>query len=60
MTVLPAGAPRADPEVAAPFPRTMADYVKNYHVLYTHYRQPMGGDPRPLLEPEHHILYLDM
>lgn len=38
----------------------MQDYVKNYHVLYTHYRQPMGGDPRPLLEPEHHILYLDM
>ena len=38
----------------------MADYVKNYHVLYTHYRQPMGDDPLPLLEPEHHILYLDM
>jgi hypothetical protein len=38
----------------------MADYVKNYHVLYTHYRQPMGGHPYPLLEPEHHILYLDM
>jgi hypothetical protein len=38
----------------------MIDYVKNYHVFYRHYRQSLDDHPFPLLEPEHHILYLDM
>jgi hypothetical protein len=36
------------------------DYTKNPHMLYTHYRQIFEGEELSLLEPEHHIFYLDL
>lgn len=36
------------------------DYTKNHTVLYTSYRKTMVDDRRALLEPEHHIFYLDL
>jgi hypothetical protein len=36
------------------------DYTKNHHMLYTHYRQTFEGEEIALLEPEHHIFYLDL
>lgn len=38
----------------------MPDYIKNHLTLYTHYRNASGEFPQALIEPEHHILYLDM
>lgn len=38
----------------------MPDYTKNHLTLYTHYRNAAGEFPEALIDPEHHILYLDL
>src|SRR5947209_7244136 len=38
----------------------MPDYTKNHLTLYTHYRNASGEFPEALIDPEHHILYLDL